>query len=246
MVNQIGDNGNTPKKLQELAKKLIEPNAAIRVGRSVITQITNGSLDLVINNTFISLIPDVEAVYFIDLKTQQEKQELSDCILYLWDIPDNGIGVSQMSKAGYTWIVSDESAFLSCTYGINETHRIYTKKYCHEIDENHFLTFDNGVVKDNPSGGIDLIADNIYVSFNIGVKAAYFMSESLRKEMDEHARSNWWDLFCDVTEDGIAVVQRSKAGFTWWIYDEKAYTSKCERNGGVDPTQFKISPNRAF
>jgi len=48
MQNQIGNSGNTPKKLQELAEKLIEPNAAIRVGRSIITQNTAGSLDLVI------------------------------------------------------------------------------------------------------------------------------------------------------------------------------------------------------
>jgi len=246
MQNQIGDNSNTPKKLQELAEKFIEPNAAIRVGKSVITQNTNGSLDLVINNTFISLIPDIEAVYFINLETQREKQELSDCILYLSDIPDAGIGVSQMSQAGYTWIVSDESAFLDYTFAIDEKYRIYTKKYCHQFDQDKYGTCNSGVVTDNLSGGIDAILDNIYVSFNSGVKAAYFMPESLRKEMDEGNQSSWWDLFCDITENGIAVVQRSKAGFTWWVYDEKAYVAKCERNGELGPTQFKISPNRVY
>ena len=91
-----------------------------------------------------------------------------------------------------------------------------------------------------------MVVDDVYVSFNCGVKVVYFMPEAVRKEMDEHARSYWWSLFCDVTESGIAVVQRSKAGFTWWVYDEKAYVAKCERNGGMDPTQFKISPNRVF
>jgi len=51
MQNKIDDSGNTPEKLQALAEKLIEPNAAIRVGTSIITQNTGGSLDLVINNT---------------------------------------------------------------------------------------------------------------------------------------------------------------------------------------------------
>ena len=45
------------------------------------------------------------------------------------------------------------------------------------------------------------------VSFNCGVKVVYFMPEAVRREMDEHARSYWWSLFCDVTESGMAVVQ---------------------------------------
>ena len=249
MANQIGDNGNTPEKLQELAERLIEPNAAIRAGRSVITQNLAGSLDLVINNSFISLIPDIEAVYFIDLKTQQEKQELGDCILYLWDIPDAGIGVSQMSQAGYTWIVSDESAFLSCTWAISETNRIYHRTKPHYLglqqkEPNAPYEFSNVVVKHGVFGGLDLAVNDVYVSFNCSIEAVYFMSRTAEREMDNW--SCWWDLFCDVTEDGIAVVQRSKAGLTWWVYDEKAYIAKCERNGGLDHTQFKISPKRVY
>jgi hypothetical protein len=244
MQNQIGNNDNTGEKIQALAEKLIEPNAAIRIGRSIITQNTAGSFDMVINNTFISLIPDIEAVYFIDLKTQEEKRELSDCILYLWDIPDNGIGVSQMSQSGYTWIVSDESAFLSCTWAINETNRIYhrTKPQLlglQQINQNAPYDLANVIVKQNAFGGLDFVLDDIYVCFNCGVKAVYFMSEVAEHEVEW---SDWWDLFCGVAERGIGVVQRSKAGFTWWIYDEKAYAKTCEQNGGMDPTQFKISP----
>ena len=239
MKNEIGNNDNTAEKIQALAEKLIEPNAAIRVGRSVITQNTAGSLDLVINNTFISLIPDIEAVYFIDLKTQQEKQELGDCILYLWDIPDNGIGVSQMSQAGYTWIVSDEDAFLKCTWAINESNRIYHRTKPHvlglqQINQKAPYVLDNVIVKQNAFGGLDFVLDDIYVAFNSGIKSVYFMSRTAEREMDNW--SCWWDLFCDITEDGIAVAQRSKAGFTWWGYDEKAYAAKCERSGELDPT----------
>jgi hypothetical protein len=249
MQNPIDDNGNTPNKLQELAEKLIEPNAAIRIGRSIITQNTAGSLDLVINNTFISLIPDIEAVYFIDLNTQQEKQELGDCILYLWDIPDNGIGVSQMSQAGYTWIVSDEDAFLKCTWAINETNRIYQRTKPHllglqQINQNAPYDLANVIVKQNAFGGLDFVLDDIYVAFNSGIKSVYFMSRTAEREMDNW--SCWWDLFCDVTENGIAVVQRSKAGLTWWVYDEKAYAKACESTEGIDPSQFKISPNRVY
>jgi hypothetical protein len=249
MQNPIGDNGNAPEKLQNLAEKLIKPNAAIRVGRSIITQNTAGSLDLVINDTFISLIPDIEAVYFINLETQRENQELSDCILYLFDIPDNGIGVSQMSQAGYTWIVSDEDAFLKCTWAINETNRIYQRTKPHYLglqqkEPNAPYEFSNVVVKHGSFGGLDLAVNDVYISFNCGVKAVYFMSRTAEREMDNW--SCWWDLFCDVTENGIAVVQRSKAGLTWWVYDENAYAKACERNGEIDPTQFKISPNRVF
>jgi hypothetical protein len=249
MQNQIGDNDNTGEKIQALAEKLIEPNAAMRVGRSVITQNLAGSLDMVINNTFISLIPNIEAVYFIDLETQREKQELGDCILYLWDIPDAGIGVSQMSQAGYTWIVSDENAFLNCTWAINETNRIYHRTKPHllglqQINQNAPHDLANVMVKQNKFGGLDFVLDDIYVAFNSGIKAVYFMSRTAEREMNNW--ECWWSLFCDVTESGIAVVQRSKAGLTWWIYDIKAYAKACERNEGMVPTQFKISPNRAF
>ena len=249
MQNQIGNNGNTAEKIQALAEKLIEPNAAIRVGRSVITQNTAGSLDLVINNTFISLIPDIEAVYFIDLKTQEEKRELSDCILYLWDIPDAGIGVSQMSQAGYTWIVSDERAFLDYTWAINETNRIYQRTKpnllgLQQINQNAPYDLANVIVKQNAFGGLDFVLDDIYVAFNSGIKSVYFMSRTAERELNNW--SCWWDLFCDVTENGIAVVQRSKAGLTWWVYDEKAYAAKCERSGELDPAQFKISPKRVY
>jgi len=249
MQNPIDDNSNTPEKLQELAEKLIEPNAAIRVGRSIITQNTSGSLDLVINNTFISLIPDIEAVYFIDLKTQQETQELGDCILYLWDIPDAGIGVSQMSQAGYTWIVSDERAFLDYTWAINETNRIYQRTKPHllglqQINQNAPYDLANVIVKQNAFGGLDFVLDEIYVAFNSSIRAVYFMSRTAEREMNDW--SLWWDLFCDVTENGIAVVQRSKAGLTWWVYDEKAYAKACESTEGIDPSQFKISPNVVF
>ena len=156
-----------------------------------------------------------------------------------------------MSQAGYTWFVRNENAFLECTYGIGETDRIFHQKKLNVVGiqgvtKGHPLDLSDAVVKLNDFGGCDMVVDDVYVSFNCGVKVVYFMPEAVRKEMDEHARSYWWSLFCDVTESGIAVVQRSKAGFTWWVYDEKAYVAKCERNGGMDPTQFKISPNRVY
>ena len=77
MVNEIGDNNkHCMKKYRALAEKFIVPNAAIRVGRSIITQNTAGSLDLVINNTFISLIPDIRGSVFYRSKDSAGKARI--------------------------------------------------------------------------------------------------------------------------------------------------------------------------
>jgi len=248
MQNEIGDNDNTGEKIQALAEKLIEPNAAIRVGRSVITQNTAGSLDLVINNTFISLIPDIEAVYLLPMKKDKAGKEILDvdCIPLIWDVPDLGMGVSQMSNKGYTYLVNDENAFLQFT-DMSEAVRIYHRSKPHymglqQVKEGHY-NLKNIIVQQNAFGGIDFVLNDIYVCFNCGVKAVYFMSVLAESDVNWDL---WWDLFCDVTENRIAVVQRSKAGLTWWVYDEKAYVAKCERNGELDPTQFKISPKTVY
>jgi hypothetical protein len=168
---------------------------------------------------------------------------LGDCISLIWDVPDLRMGVSQMSKRGYYYLVNDENALLQFT-DMSKADRIYQRTTPHylglqQVKKKGHSDLKNVIVKQNAFGGLDFVLDDIYVCFNCGVKAVYFMSEVAEHEVEW---SDWWDLFCGVAERGIGVVQRSKAGFTWWIYDEKAYAKTCEQNGGMDPTQFKISP----
>lgn len=70
----------------------------------------NGSLNLLSDGTFISMIPGVKAAYFVPYP-EHDDGLYSAVIGLLYDLVNSGAGVYSCSKVGFKWMVFNTEAY---------------------------------------------------------------------------------------------------------------------------------------
>jgi len=99
------------------------------------------------------------------------------------------------------------------------------------------LQFEKYIVQQNAFGGIDSFLMTFTFVSIVGSSCLFYV---------RYLQSLMWTgtyggiFFVTVTENRIAVVQRSKAGLTWWVLRWEGFMlQNVRRNGELDPTQFQ-------
>ncbi len=219
---------------------LIKPNAAIRIGSSIISHNTTGGLDMVVEDNFISFFPGIEAVYTMPRNPEIDKDTYADvdALATILETPEQGLNVARVYPSAYLMIVHDA---YDLTEGDSDGFRLIYQNKSNVTGQKQCLDFTD------PQFGNNYFFNSLGISLFPKVRAVYFMSKTAwieEADSNEGNWSNWWHFFNRALNLEIITMQYASAGITWWTYNTKAYSNLCKEYD-FDPVQFKISPLEA-